>query len=202
MTKRLVAMGQEKYRGGFSVVEHKSELDRPLTWRKPRRVFVCSMSDLFHEDVSDKFIGNVFWIMGKAKQHQFQVLTKRAGRLIWWSERSASAPYPFSSNVWIGVSVEDQKQASRITALHRLAASVRFISAEPLLGPLDLRMHIGHLQWMIVGGESGPNFRPMEPEWARSIRDQCREAGVPFFMKQMAGKAPIPDDLMIREWPK
>lgn len=248
-------------------------LAQPLQWKRPRRIFVCAHGDLFHESVPDEWIDRVFAVMALAPQHTFQVLTKRAKRMrkfvsrvtglaqaAQWGGTVIADEFPHVTtsiahpkgpttwplpNVWLGVSVEDQKRADeRIPDLLATPAAVRFISAEPLLGPVDLEQawhgenaldsecwgecawcENGHppmhncqqgrgewwkdrsgLDWVIVGGESGAGARPMHPDWARSLRDQCAAAGVPFFMKQMAGprKAdmpPIPSDLMIREVP-
>ena len=201
---------------------NKEWLWQPLGWRKPRRIFVVAHGDLFHERVPDKWIDGIFSVMSLAPQHVFQVLTKRPARMREYIKKAASSgimwPLP---NVWLGTSVEDQKTADeRIPALLETPAVVRWLSAEPLLGPIDFHkapfgfLHSGHIvpanksgryeqiEWVVVGGESGPGYRPMDPDWARSIRDQCRLAGVPFFMKQMAGKTEIPADLMIREYPK
>lgn len=237
----------------------------PLQRKKPTRYFVNSMSDLFHESVSDVDIDRTFAVMALAQQHQFQVLTKRAARMRAYMTTpdrkrriagramdvsdllahqagscdarisldhfsAAFKPQGVFPNVWLGVSVEDQVRASeRIPELLRTPAAVRFLSCEPLLGPLDLHeldidgrfliwplegtsecenedgeptADLPAIDWVIVGGESGPDRRDMDPAWARSIRDECAAAGVPFFMKQMTGKKHIPEDLMIRQWPK
>lgn len=268
---RRNADGVAKFTG--EVRFNEGWLDQPLSWRKPRRIFVCAHGDLFHEAVPDEWIDRVFAVMALCPQHVFQVLTKRPERaraylrlrsfrrvediaidravnepigrvLLAPSVDPALAPpgvrvelarWPLP-NVWLGTSIEDQETADlRIPYLLTTPAAVRFVSAEPLLGPVNLakvatyfvqaQMHatdallggiwfhpflgnptgpisnVEHLDWVIVGGESGRNARPMDPDWARSLRDQCREAGVAFFMKQMAQKAEIPADLMIREWP-
>lgn len=247
---RLVHLPAYKGRTFADVACHPERLDQPLRWAKPRRIFVNSMSDLFHEDVPDIFIDLVFAAMAMASQHSFQVLTKRPRRMLEYmsaggrgaavleiariSEHSylycavnqppRSWPLP---NVWLGVSVEDQPTADeRIPLLLQTPAAVRWISAEPLLAPVDLRFerlaewnkllceHNGdadgtHIHWVVVGGESGPKARPMHPDWARSLRDQCAIAGVPFFVKQLhddAGKlikdiSTLPSDLQIREYP-
>lgn len=214
-----------KFTGKVRLVPER--LEQPLKWKRPRRIFVNSMSDLFHDDVADQFIAKVFAVMGSAGQHQFQVLTKRPGRMasLVGSERFGDlvddakveldeewdimhdralswqlGPWPLG-NVWLGTSVETQKWADvRIPKLLETPAAVRFLSCEPLLGPIDLgdylaRMEFerddGHaaiyrsaLRWVLVGGESGPNARPMHPDWARALRDQCVDAGVPFLFKQ------------------
>ena len=153
-------------------------LEQPLHWRKPRRVFVNSLSDLFHKDVPDGFIAQVFATMEKANWHRFQVLTKRSARL-----RALSAALPWPDNVWAGVSIENDQYAFRIDDLRATAAKVKFLSLEPLLGPLP-DLNLASIDWVIVGGESGPKARRMRMEWARDIRDQCVAVGVPFFFKQ------------------
>lgn len=188
-------------KGSFAVVQRSEEkLYLPLRWRKPRRIFVNSMSDLFHDDVPDSFIARVFSVMAATPHHTYQLLTKRHGRmhsLIGYdgirlleaapTEESAAALYeqwPLP-NVWLGVSVEDQKRANlRIDALADTPAAVRWLSMEPLLGPVDLSRWLTQIDWVVVGGESGPGARPMHPDWVRSLRDQCTAAGVPFFFKQ------------------
>lgn len=181
MARRLQAMGVERYRSGFAVTLHEDLLDVPLLWKKPRLIFVNSMSDLFHEKVPFEFIERVFETMIRASHHTFQILTKRSCRL---QELSRALPWP--ANVWIGVSVEDSKVIHRIRDLRQVPAAVRFISCEPLIGPLD-HLPLEGIHWVIVGGESGPRARPMRPEWAESILQQCRAAGVPFFFKQWGG---------------
>lgn len=156
----------------------EDRLEAPLYWRKPRRVFVNSMSDLFNELVPLDFIRRVFDVMGRARQHTFQVLTKRSGRLAELAPELVWHP-----NVWMGVSVENQHYTSRIEDLAKVPAAVRFLSIEPLLGPIE-NLPLKSIHWVIVGGESGPKSRRMEGGWARSIRDQCQEAKVPFFFKQ------------------
>lgn len=181
---KMQKRGFPAYRNGFEVTIHPERADLPLKWMEPRMVFVNSMSDLFHEKLPDSYIANIFEIMRKASQHTFQVLTKRAARLGEW-------PGPWPANVWPGVSVEDQPRAmERIDHLLKVVANVHWLSCEPLLGPLDLRRWLPRLQWVVVGGESGPNYREMRPEWARSIRDQCQTANVPFFFKQGNGLYP------------
>ncbi len=181
LAKRLQLMGNPRYTAGFDLVLHEDQLSLPLRWKQPRRVFVNSMSDLFHRDVPDAYIRAAFRTMEQAHWHAFQVLTKRADRL---AELAPSLPWP--SNVWMGVSVENAEYADRIDDLRKVRAAVRFLSIEPLLGPLEkLRLH--KIEWVIVGGESGPKHRPPDPAWIRSIRDQCVRAGVPFFFKQWGG---------------
>lgn len=280
MAGRLEAMGQPAYQGhttltkagfvwnGKVAASNRGQMIKPLSWRKPLRIFVNSMSDLFHEDMPEETIDDVAAVAASCRQHAFQILTKRASRMRAYSEavlnesdrettkRIARAlerlgiPAPTAGfewplpNVWFGVSVEDQPRADeRIPELLATPAAVRFLSCEPLLGLVDLRsldigngikldaltgyhstsliralqpdedwraglvdlpilpVPTGNIDWVIVGGESGPNARPMHPDWARSLRDQCAAAGVPFFMKQMTKRAPIPNDLLIRQMP-
>ncbi|GAA3417653.1 DUF5131 family protein [Streptosporangium vulgare] len=229
MAKRLKGMGAEKYQRdgdpktsgpGFGVSEHRGTLNEPFGWRKPRRVFVNSMSDLFHESVSESFIAQVFATMASTPQHTYMILTKRHARmrslLRKWAPITGAPPWVHTGpwplpNVWLGVSVEDQRWADvRVPALLETPAAVRFLSCEPLLGPVDLRnlarggalvdclggdvksasdgvVYTGApsvIDWVIVGGESGPGARPMHPAWARSLRDQCVTAGVAFHFKQ------------------
>ncbi|MCU0863476.1 MAG: phage Gp37/Gp68 family protein [Planctomycetes bacterium] len=181
MARRLQGMGVPNYRNGFELTVHEHAVDLPLSWRKPQVVFVNSMSDLFHRDVPLAFLQRVFAVMQAATEHRFQVLTKRADRL---QELAPSLPWP--DNVWMGVSVEDDRQRHRIDHLRATPAVVKFLSLEPLLGPLpELDLHA--IDWVIVGGESGPRARPMQPEWVRDLRDQAEASGVPFFFKQWGG---------------
>jgi protein gp37 len=276
MAKRLKAMGQAKYQRdgdprtsgpGFGLTVHEDALTIPLRWKKPRRIFVNSMSDLFHDEVPDEFIHRVFAVMAATPQHTYQLLTKRHARMrsmlrdecrcgsghqpgihflsaIDWAATKHSPTYvpglptglyhqirwPLP-NVWVGVSVEDQKWADiRIPALRDTPAAVRWLSCEPLLDPINLSEHLapaepapaftaawdrGDLGWVVAGGESGPNARPCNPDWLRSMRDQCQDAGVPFFAKQLGatwGRAngadshggdwdAWPADLKIRQYP-
>ena len=165
------------YERGFDLQLRPERLDQPLRWSKPRTIFVNSMSDLFHRDVPDDYVRKVFGVMEAASQHRFQVLTKQAERL---ATLAPSLPWP--AHVWMGVSVENQRWTSRIDYLRETPATVKFLSCEPLLGPLELDLE--GIDWVIVGGESGPGARPMEPDWARGVRNQCVEASVPFFFKQ------------------
>lgn len=195
--------GTKAYPNGFDVTLRPERLDQPLRWKRPRKVFVNSMSDLFHKDVPDDYIARVFAVMALAPQHTFQVLTKRPGRMrsLLSSEQFESAvflategrfegcfPWPLP-NVWLGTSVENQKWADvRIPLLLDTPAAIRFLSCEPLLGPIDLfawNIDRGmRVDWVIVGGESGPHARPMHPDWARQLRDDCLTAGIPFHFKQ------------------
>ena len=190
MANRLHAMGSGRYRNGFSVTLHDDLVDAPRSWRKPRTVFVNSMSDLFHERVPTEFIARVFQTMKDCPQHTFQILTKRSARL-----RKEASKLTWPSNVWMGVSVEDSRVIGRIQHLQRTPAAVRFLSLEPHIGPLN-NIPLGGIDWVIVGGESGPRSRPMEPQWVQSIVDQCRKADVAFFFKQWGG---VRKDLTGRE---
>jgi protein gp37 len=181
MAKRLQAMGLSNYRNGFSLTLHEHELQIPFRWNKPAIVFVNSMSDLFHEKVPVEFIIKVFNVMQKASQHKFQVLTKRAERL---AEISPYINWP--PNVWMGVSVESSEYAYRIEYLRMTGAFIKFLSIEPMLGPIH-EMNLVGIDWIIVGGESGPKARPIERKWVLDIRDQCIMADLPFFFKQWGG---------------
>lgn len=181
---RLRAMGNPRYRNGFAVTMHPDLLTLPLRWHQPRRIFVNSMSDLFHESVPSEYIRQVFDIMARASWHVFQILTKRSERL---AVLSPSLPWP--TNVWQGVSVEKARYLARIDHLRQVPAAVHFLSIEPLLGPIP-RLPLEGIHWVIVGGESGGGRRDMAPEWARTIRDQCVAGGVPFFFKQWGGRTP------------
>jgi protein gp37 len=222
LARRLKLMGNPRYQldgdpqtsgPGFGLNLHPDKLIEPLTWSRPRRIFVNSMSDLFHDDVPDGFIANVFGVMAAAQQHQFQILTKRPGRMasllprikdearelaVWHRYKSRTGLDPAMilwplPNVWLGTSVENQRWADiRIPKLLQTPAAVRFLSCEPLLGRIDLHLDIvrGDLAWVIVGGESGVGARPMDASWARSLRDQCVGSAVPFFFKQWGGITP------------
>ena len=181
MSYRLQAMGKEHYRNGFRLALHEDALAIPFAWRSPRLVFVNSMSDLFHEGVPLSFIQRVFQVMTDCPHHTFQVLTKRpkiaaehAGQLNW------------PKNVWLGASIENAKAIARIRHLCSIPAAIRFLSVEPLLEPIP-RLPLTGIHWVIVGGESGPGCRPMEPQWVRAIRDRCIARGVPFFFQQWGG---------------
>ncbi len=190
-------------------------LQAPLTWKKPRRVFVNSMSDVFHPKVPFDFVLQMFSVMAEAadkRGHVFQVLTKRPGRSVaWWEMYQRHFPHGWPPNIWVGTSVESQKYAPRLTVLERLPAPVRFVSAEPLLERIDLTpwLESGAVNWVIVGGESGPGARPMDQDWVRDLRDQSTRAGVAFFLKQLGGvrnkrggdEAVIDDGRLWREMP-
>ncbi|WP_350310708.1 DUF5131 family protein [Amycolatopsis sp. RTGN1] len=190
LAKRLKAMGVEKYQTdgdprtsgpGFGVAWHEDTLSAPYAWRKPRLVFVNSMSDLFHARVPVSFVRDVFQVMRETPQHTYQILTKRSKRLL----RLASDLH-WPENVWMGVSVESADQFDRVSHLQAVPAAVRFLSCEPLLGPLS-GIPLDGIDWVIAGGESGPNARSLDPEWVREIRDRCREFSTPFFFKQWGG---------------
>jgi protein gp37 len=182
MAERLQAMGQPNYKDGFKLTLQPKMLELPLQWKKPQTIFVNSMSDLFHEDVPVEYIQRVFDVMRRAHWHRFQVLTKRADRLA-----ELSPEIDWTENVWMGVSVESLSYVDRIDDLRTTGAAVKFLSLEPLLGPLP-KLKLKGITWVIVGGESGPRARPMAPDWATDIRDQCAKAGVAFFFKQWGGK--------------
>ena len=188
-------MGQPKYQHdgerrssgpGFGVTLHPGALSAPLRWRTPRVIFVNSMSDLFHEEIPVDFIHDVFTVMGQAHWHTFQVLTKREQRLV---ELAGEIDWP--PNAWMGVSIENRRFAHRADCLRRVPAAIRFISAEPLLGPLD-DLDLTDIDWLIAGGESGPAHRPVRPQWVHDIRDRCLADGVPFFFKARAARCSAP----------
>ncbi|MBM3342986.1 MAG: phage Gp37/Gp68 family protein [Betaproteobacteria bacterium] len=181
MAKRLQAMGSSRYPDGFRPTLHEDLVERPLQWRQPRTVFVNSMSDLFQDAVPVEFIQRVFKTMAASPQHTYQVLTKRAGRLAKLTPR-----LPWPANVWMGVSVEDARVLHRVDNLRHVPAAVRFLSCEPLIGPLG-DLDLNGIHWVIVGGESGPKARPMREEWAQEIRENCESCGVAFFFKQWGG---------------
>ena len=181
MANRLKLMGQKNYRNGFDVTLQPHMLELPLNWKTPKRIFVNSMSDLFHVDVPLSYIKDVFDVMRRAHWHQYQVLTKRSERLLELSPRLDWAP-----QIWMGVSVENAGYVNRIDDLRETGAHVKFLSLEPLLGPLH-QLNLRGIDWAIVGGESGPGARPVDPAWVTDLRDQCVRAGVSFFFKQWGG---------------
>lgn len=181
MAERLHAMGQPNYRNGFELTLQPQMLELPLRWKKPQTIFVNSMSDLFHRDVPLAYIRRVFDVMGRAHWHRFQVLTKRSERLA-----ELSPKLDWASNIWMGVSVENEKYRGRIDDLRSSGAGIKFLSLEPLLGPLP-GLNLGGIDWVIVGGESGPGARPLDAAWVVDLRDQCLRANVPFFFKQWGG---------------
>jgi protein gp37 len=193
LAKRLKAMGSAKYQTdgdprtsgpGFGVALHESDLSLPLRWREPRIVFVNSMSDLFHARVPLSFVRQVFGVIADTPQHTYQVLTKRSVRV-----RRVAASLDWPPNLWMGVSVEDATKLQRVDDLRSVPAEVRFLSCEPLLGPLD-DLDLSGIGWVIAGGESGPGHRPVDPAWVTGIRDRCAAAQVPFFFKQWGGRTP------------
>ncbi|MBI2154812.1 MAG: phage Gp37/Gp68 family protein [Candidatus Rokubacteria bacterium] len=181
---RLKAMANARYRNGFDVTLQPDQLTLPLRWNRPRLIFVNSMSDLFHEAVQEDYIQRVFDVMVRADWHVFQILTKRSERL------ATLAPHlPWPTNIWQGVSVENASYTRRIAHLRQVPAAVRFLSVEPLLGPIP-NLPLDGVHWVIVGGESGPGHRPIDPMWVRDIRDQCLVSSIPFFFKQFGGPRP------------
>lgn len=193
LAKRLRAMGAEKYQNdgdprtsgpGFAITTHPRTLLEPLTWKSPRTVFVNSMSDLFHAKVPISFVRDVFDVIAETPQHTYQILTKRSQRL-----RKLADKLEWPANLWMGVSVENSKVISRVDHLRDVPAAVRFLSCEPLLGPLDMINLVG-INWVIAGGESGHGYRPMDINWVRGLRDVCVEEDVPFFFKQWGGRTP------------
>jgi protein gp37 len=180
-SKRLMAMGQRNYRNGFNLTLHEHVMEYPLNWKTPQMIFVNSMSDLFHEKIPIPFIQNVFSIMKSAYWHKFQILTKRSNRLV---ELNEVIDWP--NNTWMGVSVENEDYTYRIDHLRETGAKIKFLSLEPLLGPLA-NLNLDKIDWVIVGGESGPGARLMKRDWLINIRDQCLSAKVPFFFKQWGG---------------
>ncbi len=182
MSHRLHSMGQYRYRNKFDVTLHEDLIKAPLKWKKPRIVFVNSMSDLFHKDVPLEFIKRIFNTMVESDQHIFQILTKRNERL-----KELAPILPWAYNIWMGVTVENQDVVHRIDDLRDVPARVRFLSLEPLLGPIT-KLDLSGIHWTIVGGESGPNARPMKAEWVRTIRDLCLKEKVHFFFKQWGGR--------------
>lgn len=181
MAKRLHAMGQPNYANGFKVTPQEHALGLPLTWKRPQIIFVNSMSDLFHKDVSLEFILRVFEVMRKADWHQYQILTKRSDRLL-----ELDAELPWAKHIWMGVSVENADYRFRIKELQRTHAHTKFLSIEPLIGRVG-RISLKGIDWVIAGGESGPGARPMDEEWVLDIRNQCQRASVAFFFKQWGG---------------
>jgi protein gp37 len=196
MARRLRAMQQPRYRNGFKVTLQPDVLEMPLKWRLPRTIFVNSMSDLFHQDVPDCYIQKCFAVMEQASQHTFQVLTKRPERA-----ETMSRKLPWAANIWMGTSIENQDYVHRAHILAKVPAAIRFLSIEPLLGPID-KLPLDKIGWVIVGGESGPDARPVEEAWILAIKDACKEADVPFFFKQWGGvqKCRAGRELQGREW--
>ena len=190
LTKRLEAMGQKKYRQGFKYVEHEKDIDIPLKWKKPRRIFVNSMSDLFHEESDFEFTGRCFHTMCKAGQHDYQILTKRPHRMAEFSELFS---YYFKKNIpnyiWMGTSIESAKYTKRIDDLRKVRCATRFISFEPLIGAVG-KVNLEEIDWVIIGGESGAGYRPIKKEWVEEIIQQCVQQKVAVFFKQWGGFRP------------
>jgi protein gp37 len=181
MSKRLKAIGQKRYRNGFKLTLHREALNEPSCWRKPRIVFVNSMSDLFHEKIPDQFIQDVFAVMNENKRHTFQILTKRSQRLC-----ELAPQLNWTENIWMGVTIENNDYVNRADDLRKVNATVKFLSLEPLLGPLpDLKLD--SIDWVIVGGESGPGARPIKKEWVIESKNLCERKNIPFFFKQWGG---------------
>ena len=190
LSNRLKAMGQEKYKNNFRYTEHEGEVDLPLRWRRPRRIFVNSMSDLFHEESDYAFVGRCFHTMLRAGWHTYQVLTKRPARMAEFSamfERHYGFPVP--RHIWLGTSVENNATSHRIGELLNVSCETRFVSFEPLLEGIR-RTPLRGIDWAIIGGESGPHYRPMDPEWVDGLMAQCKRDGVPVFFKQWGGRTP------------
>ncbi len=184
LSHRLQKMGVAKYRNGFTVTLHPEALAQPQRWKSPRRVFVNSMSDLFHARVPHEYVVRIWDVMRTCPHHTFQVLTKRPERMARFT-----ADYPAPPNVWLGTSVEDSRVLARVDRLRECRATIRFLSCEPLIGPLTGLDFTG-IQWVIAGGESGAHHRPIDAEWVRALRDGCIRVGVPFFFKQWGGRTP------------
>lgn len=182
LANRLKSMGVQKYRNGFDLTCHTNEIQKPVKWKKPSVIFVNSMSDIFHEAIPDRFILQVFEVMNKCDWHIFQVLTKREERLLELNNQIR-----WTSNIWMGVTVECKDYLSRVALLRKTGANIKFISIEPLLGPIP-SLNLQGVDWAIVGGESGPKARPMNKDWVLNILDQCEKAKVKFFFKQWGGK--------------
>jgi protein gp37 len=181
MAMRLKAMGSPKYRNGFEVTLHDNCLSEPYSWKKPKVIFVNSMSDMFHENITFEFIEKVFKVMNDNPQHIFQVLTKRAHIL-----HAYSSKLKWTSNIWMGVTVENSKEKQRIDFLRDTKAAIKFLSCEPLISDLE-EINLEKINWVIVGGESGPKARPIEEDWVLNIYQQCKDSDIPFFFKQWGG---------------
>lgn len=191
MAHRLYAMGNQRYLNEFKVTVHRDLFNKPLTWKNPKMIFVNSMSDIFHEDVPEQDILDLFEVMNRASQHTFQVLTKRSKRLVQLSDKINWTP-----NIWMGVSVEDSDSIYRCEDLKRCGANIKFISAEPLLGSIK-DIDLNGIDWLIVGGESGPDCRKMSPEWVYELQTKAQETGVPFFFKQWGGVRKTPEGKLL-----
>lgn len=197
LSNRLKAMGQKKYRNGFKFTEHPSTLDQPLRWRKPRKIFVNSMSDLFHVDARMEYVAQCFDVMLRADRHVYQVLTKRPDSMAEFSEHFAKFyGYAIPKHIWMGTSIENANYRWRIDSLRKVLCTVRFLSIEPLIGDIG-ELDLSGIHWVIVGGESGPNFRPVKKEWIVGVIQQCEEQHVPVFFKQWGGIRPKSGGRMI-----
>jgi protein gp37 len=198
--ERFRGVAAHPFEGGFDLTLRPERVDQPLKWRRPRMIFVNSMSDLFHKAVPDTFVDQIFDTMERADWHVFQVLTKRSSRLQRYLNRRFATTSP-APHIWCGVSVEDARGAARIEHLRGSECAVRFLSVEPLIGPVG-QIDLSGIHWVIAGGESGPGARPMHIEWAREIRDQCAAQGLPFFFKQWGGIRPKSGGRSLdgREW--
>ncbi len=190
-------MGNPKYQRGFRFITHPDAVNLPLTWRSPRKIFVNSMSDLFHESMPENFLEKCFNVMKEADWHVYQILTKRPVRMLSF----AKSHQPIPDHIWLGTSVELGMYKNRIDLLRKVPVSVRFVSFEPLLGPIGVA-DLGGIAWAIVGGESGPNHRPIREEWVQDIKRQCEQQGVAFFFKQWGGRTAKSGGRMLdgREW--
>lgn len=199
---RLQRQGVAKYRDGFAVRMHPEALDEPRRWSRARMVFTCSMSDFFHEEVSVEYLAMMLDVMRDCARHTFQVLTKRVERAATLMEMGGPLEGDWPSNAWLGTSIETSAYLWRAERLRRCAVPLRFLSCEPLLGPLVPGLDLSGIGWVIVGGESGPNYRFPEADWVRDIRDRCVEQGVPFFFKQWGGRTPKAGGRLLdgREW--
>lgn len=203
MALRLQKMGQPKYQNGFELTFHEDVLQEPYQWKTPKKIFVCSMSDIFHRMVHEDWVDKIFDVIVNTPIHTYQILTKRPNRTrLYFGDFGKYHHFP--KNVWFGTTVCTKEEADEnIDDLLLYYASVRFISIEPMLEAITLNDdYLKQLNWVIVGGETGAKARPMNPDWARAIRDQCKKWNIPFFFKKMDGTKPTPDDLMIREFPK
>ncbi len=203
MSRRLKGRFGYHYQDPFQVTLHKAKFKDPLKLKKPRKIFVCSMGDLFHKDVPGHWIDAVFQITSLAPQHAFQILTKRPERMNKYLANIVSQyEIEIPDNLWFGVTAENQQMADqRLQILIDTPVANKFVSIEPMLGPVDISSYIHHLDWAIVGGETGVKARHMDPGWARAIRNLCRKHEVPFFFKQMSKKAPIPEALLVKQFP-
>lgn len=181
MANRLKGMGNPRYINGFEPTEHEDALILPYLWKKPKKIFVNSMSDLFHESISEDFIKKVFKVMNETPLHTYQILTKRPERAL-----ELSRSLDWTPNIWQGTSIENNRVCSRADYLRQIPAAIRFLSIEPLIGAIE-NLDLNNIQWVIVGGESGPGARPMHEEWVQSILAQCQQNGVAFFFKQWGG---------------